>query len=286
MPLPLLTIIVPTRNRASLLEAALRSCQGGASFPLEIIVSDNASSDGTEAVVRKFSEVRYLRRDQLVPMAEHWNLCLSEAQGKYVKVLCDDDWLLPGGLEREVASLESDEQLVAAASAREERTADGKTLVARKGFTKNTTLSGAPIFSQMLVGENILGPPSAVTFRRDRFQGFPSSYQYAADWAAWILLAELGGVAFLAQPGCAFRLHEANLTDRYVAEGTDFVEVMALRRECLSRMPGALPLAGRIYYSGIFAYRMARRLIRLSLKGQSGWAFFKRALSEGRAPLS
>lgn len=284
--MPLITVIIPTRNRRALLEEAIRSCLDAASFPYEILVSDNASSDDTPTIEAAYPQLRYLRRPELLPMADHWSLCVLEAKGKYVKILCDDDWLLPGALEREVTALEKDSRIVAAASARTEVSADGTVMVATKGFASDTLLSGAPLFSQMLVGENLLGPPSAVTFRREAFRGFPSAYHYAADWAAWILLAEQGPVAFLAKPGCAFRLHGANLTDRHVDEGTDFVEVMALRRECLARMPGAMPFAGRVFYWWIFQYRLLRRLVRLVRKGEKLGVFLRRALMERREPLA
>lgn len=285
MAAPLLSVIIPTRNRARLLAEAIRSALPALPFPHEILVSDNASTDETAQAAAEISGIRYVKRAALLPMAEHWNQCVSEASGKYVKILCDDDWLLPGALEREVAQLEKNPQLAACASARKEVTADGKNTVRVQGPKETEILSGESIFAAMLRDENTLGPPSSVTFRRDAFTGFPADYAYAADWAAWIRLADKGPVSFLREAGACFRLHDSNLTNRYVEEGTDFVEVMALRRECLRRLGGLARATGEISYRGIFLYRLARRIARLSARGYSPAPFLRRALCEIRQPI-
>lgn len=285
MAAPLLSVIIPTRNRSRLLAEAIRSAMPSLPFPHEILVSDNASNDETAQTVGQFPGIRYVKRTELLPMAEHWNQCVKEAAGKYVKVLCDDDWLLPGALEREVAQLEKSPQLTACASARKEVTADGKNTMGVQGPKETGILSSETIFTAMLREENTLGPPSSVTFRRDAFTGFPADYAYAADWGAWILLADRGPVGFLREAGACFRLHDSNLTNRHVNEGTDFVEVMALRRECLRRLGGINRLSGEFFYRGIFLYRMVRRLARLASQGRSPMSFLKRAFGEGRSPL-
>jgi len=242
---------------------AARSVLPALPFPHEVILSDNASSDSTPNLEQALPGVRYIRHPELIPMAEHWNFCVAEAQGKYVKVLCDDDWILPGALEREVAWLEGDPLLSMAASARFEVSSQGNEIVESKGYSESDCrLSNERLTFAMLLGENILGPPSCVTFRSDLFRGFPPGYKYAADWAAWILLAELGGVAFLAEPGANFRLHDTNLTHRHVKEGTDFLEVQALRRECLRRLSGARRVIGTLLFAWIWTYRFTRRLAR------------------------
>jgi glycosyltransferase involved in cell wall biosynthesis len=280
-----LTVIIPTRNRHALLREAIHSCLADLPSGVEVMVSDNASTDATPTVAKEFPGIRYVRRTELLPMADHWNRCVAECSSPFVKVLCDDDWVLPGALKRELSLLKADPSLAAVASARWETNPQREKL-ALKGPSRDFILRGEPLFARMLVEENILGPPSAVMFRREKFRGFPASYDYAADWAAWILLTERGDpVQFLAEPGCGFRLHDSNLTNRYVEEGTDFVEVMALRRECLRRMPGAMPMAGWLYYAGIFSYRVLRRVARLVLRGENPWNFLKRAFREGRKPL-
>jgi glycosyltransferase involved in cell wall biosynthesis len=262
---PLLSVVIPTRNRRDMALQAARSALLPLPFPFEVLVSDNASEDASAELAELLPAARYIRRPKLLPMAEHWNLCVGEARGKYIKLLCDDDWLIPGALEREVAALEQVPELAAVASARFEVASGGrKELLEFR--SRPCRLSGPALFRTMLLRENILGPPSSVTFRKSAFQGFPTAYAYAADWAAWVLMAEKGGFAFLPEPGVNFRLHETNLTSRHVEEGTDFLEVQALRLECLHRIHGPMRPFFGLCFGWIWLYRFCRRLLRYSRK--------------------
>lgn len=91
---PLVSIAIPTYNRAETylrpcLEAALRQTYSN----LEIIVSDNGSSDGTEALVRHFADprIQYYRQSQNIPPNDNFNFCMQQANGAYFCLLLDDE---------------------------------------------------------------------------------------------------------------------------------------------------------------------------------------------------
>jgi glycosyltransferase involved in cell wall biosynthesis len=92
--LPLVTIGIPTYNRA---KAYLRECIESAinqTYPfIEIIVSDNCSTDGTAALVKSIndSRVRYFRHRQNIGPNNNFNFCLEQARGEYFLLLHDDD---------------------------------------------------------------------------------------------------------------------------------------------------------------------------------------------------
>jgi glycosyltransferase involved in cell wall biosynthesis len=272
---PLLSIIIPSCQRAALLEEALASLYPLPSFPVEIFVSENSDSEASAAVVQKFPEVNFRQRGATLPMAKHWNLCLSEARGKYVKLLCDDDWVLPGALAREVKCLEENPLLVAVASAREEVSFDRQQKGQVIGSDAFEILGKHQAYRRMIREENVLGPPSCVTFVRKHFRAFPEEYSYAADWAAWILLLEGGPVARLPEVGCGFRLHPGNLTQKSVREGLDISEGFALRKELWLRM-GTPPLL-TLEIVALYFYRLARRFARSIVRGENPltvWTIF------------
>lgn len=282
---PLLSVVIPTRNRRAMALQSARSALAPLPFPHEVILSDNASDDDTATLARELPGLRFVRRPTLIPMAEHWNLCVREARGKYVKVLCDDDWLLPGALKREVAALESNAQLAAVTAARTEVNSAGET---RRGPAEAVELGGQALWWRLFVHENVLGPPSSVTFRKAFFAGFPPGYEYAADFAGWVLLARRGPVRFLPEPGAMIRLHEANLTLRHVESGTDFLEVQALRRECAAQLTGLRGLVAVPLFTGIWLYRFARRLARYAIGNRQRelGRFLRRVGTYRRPPLS
>ena len=102
MTKPKITVIIPTRERAGVLEAALRTATAQNYEGLEIIVSDNCSGDGTDAVVQRAndSRIRYLNTGRRLSMSHNWEFALGHVQDGWVTFMGDDDGLLPGAIGR------------------------------------------------------------------------------------------------------------------------------------------------------------------------------------------
>jgi glycosyltransferase involved in cell wall biosynthesis len=103
---PLLTIAIPTYNRARLLPLLLSALadQLRQEPRVELIVIDNASPDDTGDVIRDFQSrglaVRYLRNDSNIGGDANFVRCFEEARGSYVWIFGDDDAVLPGALKK------------------------------------------------------------------------------------------------------------------------------------------------------------------------------------------
>jgi hypothetical protein len=95
---PRFTIIIPTRERAATLEFALKTVTDQEFPSLEIIVSDNASTDNTRAIVEANGDprIRYLNTGKRLSMSHNWEFALGHARGEWVGFIGDDDGLLPG----------------------------------------------------------------------------------------------------------------------------------------------------------------------------------------------
>lgn len=121
-PAPLVTVVIPTRNRLALLEEAVGSVLSQAGVALELVVVDDASTDGTAAWLALVGDAR-LRPITLPGHAERSvarNTGLAQAGAPYVLFLDDDDRLRPGALAVMAAALEADERVVAVVGARTE----------------------------------------------------------------------------------------------------------------------------------------------------------------------
>lgn len=93
-PSVLVSIGIPTYNRAnSYLRYSLRSAVSQTYKNIEIIVSDNCSSDNTESVVKEFDDprIRYYRQEENIGPVKNRNFCLEQSQGQYFLLLFDDD---------------------------------------------------------------------------------------------------------------------------------------------------------------------------------------------------
>lgn len=95
---PRLTIVIPTLNRAGLVGRAIDSALAQTYARIEVIVSNNGSTDDTRRLLDSYAgrpRLRVLHRDHTVPAAEHGNLLLEQARGEFFLGLSDDDWLEP-----------------------------------------------------------------------------------------------------------------------------------------------------------------------------------------------
>jgi len=112
---PLLSIAIPTHNRAKYLHRLLAILHEQAvnDSRVEVIVSDNASTDGTRVVVEEFlargMKFRYVRNPENVGGDNNLLLCYTMCNGRYAWVFGDDDVIAPGALQKILWLLESAE---------------------------------------------------------------------------------------------------------------------------------------------------------------------------------
>ncbi len=108
----LVSVVVPTYNRAHYLPEVFDSVSGQEYRPIELIVVDDGSTDGTSECVESWCqsddskelEVRYIRQEnQGAPVAR--NRGLIESNGEYIQFLDSDDILHPRKLDVQVATL-------------------------------------------------------------------------------------------------------------------------------------------------------------------------------------
>jgi glycosyltransferase involved in cell wall biosynthesis len=94
---PRLTIAIPTVNRAGLLGRAIESALAQTSTEIEIIVSDNGSTDDTQAVIKRYAGrgLRTYRHPSTMPATKHGQFLVEQAHGEFFLGLSDDDFLEP-----------------------------------------------------------------------------------------------------------------------------------------------------------------------------------------------
>lgn len=111
---PLVTAIVPTYNRASLVPRSLRSLLRQRYSSLEVIVVDDCSTDGTSSAIEPWLDrVTYIRRTKNRGAGAACNLGLAHARGRYVCFMDDDDIAPVGRLAYQVRALELDQTVSA-----------------------------------------------------------------------------------------------------------------------------------------------------------------------------
>jgi glycosyltransferase involved in cell wall biosynthesis len=221
---PLVTIAIPTFNRASLLKACVTSALAQTYPNFEVLVSDNASTDPTPEVLREFSDgrLRIVRQPENIGLLPNWNACLAEAKGRYIVFLSDDDRIAPWFLHRCARVLEADLDLpIVVALSNIHLAATGRTLPAETSRRLQTGVHrGTDILAEFLSGAITVTMCSVLihTALLKERGGIPLDLPHTADIASWAPLL-FDGRAGLVNEACAtYCAHNKSETARLSVE--------------------------------------------------------------------
>ncbi len=106
---PLVSVIIPTYNRANLLPRAIKSVLNQTSQNFELIIVDDGSIDETSKIVAKFTDPRisYIKFIKNRGKSAALNEGIKLSKGKYITFLDDDDEFFPQMLEKEVDAIKN-----------------------------------------------------------------------------------------------------------------------------------------------------------------------------------
>lgn len=97
------SVLLPTRNGGRFLANCMSSILKQPYHDMELVVSDNANIDETQAVIASFagdSRLKVIRLDKPVSVTDNWDNALHASSGDYILMIGDDDYLLPGYFHR------------------------------------------------------------------------------------------------------------------------------------------------------------------------------------------
>ena len=218
---PLITIAIPTRNRAELLRDCVASALAQTYGNIEVVVSNNASTDDTSDMLRSINDprVREVVSPENIGLNRNWNKCLNEASGAYFVILSDDNTLQPTFLESCANLLKEEPGLPIIVGGydvvmrNENRTVPA---VLSKRL-KTGVWNGTDVLIEHLRGNLTYGTLSCAV-RTDllrRNGGFPNKYVVGEELVLGQLLFE--GRAGLINEGCASQLFHTHPTGRHSA---------------------------------------------------------------------
>ncbi|MCY2974887.1 MAG: glycosyltransferase family 2 protein [Planctomycetota bacterium] len=101
--MPKISVCIPTYNSAKFIQPCLESVLNQTLTDIEVIVSDNASTDDTTAIIESIndSRIQLYRQTQNIGSCENFNFAISEAKSSLVKSFCSDDIMIPNLLDRQ-----------------------------------------------------------------------------------------------------------------------------------------------------------------------------------------
>lgn len=218
------SVIIPSHNCLSFLPATLRTVTLQNRDDLEVIVVDDASTDGTGewlALARHEGyRLKSIRTDGVGPSAAR-NRALAEAQGAFIAFLDADDQWWPGKLDAQLQFHAAHPETGLSFADYIHVTPDGLSLGTCFQFwncpwLKRATGRYAPLSEAEanLLGTNVVGTSSVVVARRalDRAGGFDPTFKSAGDWDLWLRIAATSEVAFSAAVTMSYMMRPGSVS--------------------------------------------------------------------------
>ena len=211
--MPDVTVLMGVHNGEPYLEGALQSVLDQEFADFEVLIVDDASSDGTAAILKsagdRDSRIRVLRNDANLGLTASLNKGLRHAHGRYIARMDADDLCLPQRLLRQVAALNGAPDLIAVAC--------GHELVDGEGRTLSRVLGGLDDWQiRWLSGFNPPAPHPTYLFRRVWPDGTPvlydEDYRTAQDFELWSRFLRQGRTRVLNEVLLKYRRHAGAIT--------------------------------------------------------------------------
>jgi len=214
--MPKVSVIIPTYNRATLLEKAVQSVLYQTYNDFEIIVCDDASTDNTPQIINKFKDkrIRFTRYEQNKGVIKLRNAAITISNGDYIAFLDDDDEWLPTKLEEQIAVLqESTDKLGAVYTGA--YSIDMKLNKVKE--VSYPTLRGNVLRGLLL---NNFITTSSMVIKNLCFEEvglFDPEYKSASDFDMWIRIAEKFDFDYIPKPLVNYRISPISISNNYAA---------------------------------------------------------------------
>ncbi|MBN1684725.1 MAG: glycosyltransferase [Gammaproteobacteria bacterium] len=208
---PLVSIIIPVYNGEEYIEEALKSVLNQTYSPIEIIVVDDGSTDGTAEIVKQYSVILIQQKNKGISGAR--NSGINAAKGEFIALLDHDDLFTPYKIELQVRFMNDHPKYCMVYSIEEKFSSEGtvrkKLKHRRKKMPENDILTA-------IYRKNFIYP-SSVLIRRsilERTGLFDETFTVCEDHDFFTRVAYHGMVGFINQPLIKYRCHNANISSR------------------------------------------------------------------------
>jgi len=233
------SVVIPARNAEGTLARALDSVLAQTRPPDEIVVVDDASTDGTAGVARRYRPqgVKLVALPAQRGAADARNAGIAAARGVWIAFLdADDEWLATK-LEKQAALIAADPEIAFVFCVSHEISAAGQALGDTFGDRSVTTSDNA---WKALLARNFVATPTVVAPRTKLLElgGFDESLKVGEDQDMWIRLALTGRLAYVAESLVCVYGQPENLSSLTLAEQHACVLPMIERH--LARLAGRL----------------------------------------------
>jgi|GEM_PF-1229195 Glycosyltransferases, probably involved in cell wall biogenesis len=217
--LPLVTVAVACYNHARFVTEALESVKSQNYPNLQLIVSDDCSTDNSVEVIRdwlnkNFPNSVFVVHDRNVGICRTANEALALAEGKYLRLLSADDFWLPEVLSKQIDILEAAEEEVGVLYGDAYRISEHGELIPKMFIESHRQLAEMPegwIYDTLLQGNFIPGMTTVI--RRccfDTVGNFDESL-FNEDWDIWLRISRHFKFKYYPEPTANYRIVQTSM---------------------------------------------------------------------------
>lgn len=213
---PRVSFVIPTHNRAALLERAIQSAKD-AGAKAQVTVVDDCSTDDTPQLCSRIDGINYLRLPKNLGLSAARNAGITNSSSEYIAFLDDDDLRLPETLGVQLRALESNPSAAFCY---------GRCLIAESrrqlptGEVFPERLASGDVFWELLES-NFIPMPTVVARRAALIEHglFNTKLTAVEDWDMWLRLSERCAVVAVEEPVAIYRRanHESGQMSQDVA---------------------------------------------------------------------
>lgn len=207
--LPLVSVIMPAYNSEVFIEQAVQSIQDQTYPNWELIIVDDASTDGTVDMVK--NKIRQNQKFQLLQNGENHgtgmarNLGIKTAKGRYICFLDADDLWLPEKLKVQVEFMQKEDLAMSFSSYR---------LISEEGEELDETVLALPeLLYSKLLRANYVGNLTGMYDVEKTGKVYCPKFRKRQDWALWLsVLKKAGAAQGIQQPLALYRLRKEGIS--------------------------------------------------------------------------
>jgi hypothetical protein len=214
---PRVSVAIPTFNRAQMLKDAIASVLAQTCTEIEILVSDNASTDDTASVVASFDDqrLRHCPLETNVGMLGNLDRCLTLGRAPHIMILHDDDLMRPTNVAAKLAVVDAHPEVAFVHSAFAFIDVDGNVTQERMTWGLPVDpIESSETFIRRVFAHGSRVSPSGSLIRRSAIGDVrhESEEKAANDMGLWLRIARNGAAGFVDAPLVALRRHAGSLT--------------------------------------------------------------------------
>lgn len=274
------TVLVPNYNGSAYLRECLESVCIQTFDDWELVVDDNASTDGSLSSIASIGDprIRTVRRPRTIGWVANVNLLLAEVSTPYVAILHADDWWEARFLETTVAMLEAASHSLVATCAgrivRDGRAAELAGLFQAWGKSQGSTCPAGEV-ARVLTSRNLIPSVSVLTRAElyTRFPGYEPSLSLLGDWLMWLRAGAVADFEVTDEVLANYRVHTASQSTSAEAHNLWAMDALRVGRILQSEWSGSgapYPGATRALAAAIANDLLERAALRMEAGDNAG----------------